>query len=164
MGSGKTVIGRSVAHILDYAFTYIDQYMRTVTGMDLPRLYKKFGEIRFRSEEKLAINKFASGDGQVIACGGSMVPTQENLTVLAQKGYIVLLSAAPEVIMERASRKNDRFLTGRRPSLSDICRMLDELRECFAEVEHVSIDTGAISVEEAAARVAEKYRAYLTQP
>ena len=74
MGSGKTGIGRQAARLLDFDFADTDEEIREVTGMELSKLYKKHGEIRCRSEEKLLISKLAQRDNMVIACGGSLPP------------------------------------------------------------------------------------------
>ena len=42
MGSGKTVIGRQAARLLDFDFADTDEEIKEITGMDLPKLYKVF--------------------------------------------------------------------------------------------------------------------------
>ncbi len=162
MGSGKTVIGRNVARILDYQFADTDEYIRDVTGMDLIKLFRKHGEIRFRSEEKLAISKLIGKEKSVIACGGSLIPTQECLDMLAADGFIVLLSAAPDIIKSRLDRKSDRLMPGGRPNIKDINKMLQEREEVFRNVDHISVDTGIMDVDEAAKFIAEEYQKYLS--
>jgi shikimate kinase len=160
MGSGKTVIGRHVARLLEYSFADTDEAIREVTGMELSRLFHKYGEIRFRSEEKLVIHKLAGNRQQVIACGGSLVPARESLEMLADYGFFVLLTAAPEVIQSRISRKNDRLLPLGKPSEETIKEMLKEREDCFADFPHINVDTGKMGVEEAAEFIAAAYRNY----
>ena len=157
MGSGKTVIGRTVANLLNYDFVDTDEYIKDVTGMDLAKLYRKHGEIRFRSEEKLAIRRFAAKERQVIACGGSLPPDEEWVKLLSRNGYIVLLTAAPDVIMSRIGRKNDRFITGKRPKEAEMEAMLRERERFFERTEHITIDTGTLDVEEAADLIVAQY-------
>ncbi len=161
MGSGKTVIGRNIARLLDYNFADTDDAIRDVTGMDLVTLFRKHGEIRFRSEEQLVIKKLADKQQLVIACGGSLIPAAENLNLLRDNGYFVLLSASPEVIYNRLSRKNNRLLPAGKPSLADIEKMLAHRQEYFADLSHISVDTGAMNVEQAANYIAGQYQGYL---
>lgn len=163
MGSGKSVIGRNVARMLNYNFADTDDMIRDVTGMELISLFRKHGEIRFRSEEHLVIKKLADKQNQVIACGGSLIPAAENLELLGEDGYFVLLSASPEIIHARLSRKGNRLLPGGRPSLDDIAKMLSQREMDFAELKHISVNTGEMGVDEAASYIAEQYRAYLQQ-
>lgn len=161
MGSGKTVIGRHVARLLGYSFADTDEAIREVTGMELSRLFYKCGEIRFRSEEKLVIRKLAAKKNQVIACGGSLVPARESLDMLGADGFFVLLTAAPEIIQSRISRKNDRLLPSGKPSEENIAQMLQEREQCFSEFPHINVDTGKMGVEEAAEYIAAAYGNYL---
>ena len=161
MGSGKTVIGRNLARLLDYSFADTDDAIREVTGMDLDRLYHKCGEIRFRSEEKLVISKLAPKQHQVIACGGSFIPAADSMELLEADGYFVLLTADAPTIHSRITRKSNRVLPYGKPSLADISAMLEERRRCFASISQLCIDTGKMSVDEAAEHIANSYRAYL---
>lgn len=163
MGSGKTVIGRHIARLLEYSFADTDEEIREVTGMELPQFFRKYGEIRFRSEEKLVIRKLANKDHQVIACGGSMSPLREGLDMFVDNGFFVMLTASPEVILSRISRKNNRILPMGKPSIADIAAMLKQRQECFSDLIHISVDTGEMGVEEAAEYIASKYCAYIEQ-
>jgi shikimate kinase len=125
MGSGKTVIGRKAARLLGFQFVDTDEEIQRVTGLTLAALLKKHGEVRFRSEEELVAKKLAARRGLVIAAGGSLTPQKEPLALLKEHGWFVLLQAAPDVILERVSRKNDR---GNRPLLSGKLK-LEQVRE-----------------------------------
>lgn len=163
MGSGKTVIGRHLARLLDFSFADTDEAIREVTGMELSRLFRKFGEIRFRSEEKLVIAKLAKKRHQVIACGGSLIPSRESLNLLRENGYFVLLSAAPGIILSRINRKNNRLLPTGKPTEEDIAVMLREREACFTDLNCINVDTGKLGVEEAAEFIAAQYHAYLAE-
>jgi len=78
MGTGKSAIGRVVARILNYQFVDTDQMVEEVTGLTINQIFRKYGEIRFRSEEALAINKLMGKDRMVIATGGGMTLNPEN--------------------------------------------------------------------------------------
>lgn len=161
MGSGKTVIGRQAARLLDYQFVDTDEQIQQVTGMTLAALFKKHGEIRFRSEEELVAKKLASRRGLVIASGGSLMPEKEPLTLLKEHGWFVLLQAAPDVILERISRKTSRGnrpLISGKPNLEQVRELLQLREQQYLEMADFNINTTEIGVEEAAAKIAEEYR------
>ena len=158
MGSGKTVIGRQAARLLDFDFADTDEEIKEITGMELPRLYKKHGEIRCRSEEKLLVSKLASRDNMVIACGGSLPPDPENLKMLAQKGWFVLLTAQPEIIRARIARKRDRLLTNGRITQEYISAQASTWESRYAAFSDCRIDSGKMSVDEAAEAIADAWR------
>ena len=161
MGSGKTVIGRQVARLLGFQFVDTDEEMQRITGMTMSALLKKHGEIRFRSEEELAAKKLAARRGLVIASGGSLMPKQEPLALLKEHGWFVLLQAAPDVILERVSRKNNRgnrpLLSGK-PSLNQVRELLLQREQQYLELADYTLNNSEIGVEEAAAKIAGQYR------
>ena len=158
MGSGKTVIGRETARLLDMDFADTDEEIREVTGYTLPQLFRKHGEIRCRSEEKLIINKLAKRNNIVIACGGSLPPQQENLRTLSDSGWFVLLTAKPEIIKERLTRKKDRILTQGKPTPELISRQAATWEENYTPYVNYRIDSGSMDVESAARTIAAEYR------
>jgi len=110
MGTGKTAVGRRLAALLNKSFYDSDQEVENVTGMSIPQLFSRYGEIRFRSEENLIINKLSRYDNCVIATGGGVVLNGENIRMLREKGVIVCLSARPEINCERGGRRKKRAL------------------------------------------------------
>ena len=158
MGSGKTVIGRQAARLLDFDFADTDEEIREVTGMELSKLYKKHGEIRCRSEEKLLISKLAQRDNMVIACGGSLPPDPDNLRVLAKKGWFVLLTAKPEVIRSRITRKRDRLLVNGKVTPEIISSQACSWENEYAGLSDYRIDSGRLNVDEAAEAIVEAWR------
>jgi shikimate kinase len=161
MGSGKTVIGRQTARLLGFKFVDMDEEIQQVTGMTLAALFKKHGEVRFRSEEELMAKKLAVRRGLVIASGGSLMPEKEPLTLLKEHGWFVLLQAAPDVILERISRKNNRgnrpLLLGK-PSLEKVRELLLNREQHYMELADYALNTTELGVEEAAAKIAAQYR------
>ena len=158
MGSGKTVIGRQAAHLLDFDFADTDEEIREVTGMELSKLYRKHGEIRCRSEEKLLISKLAKKDNTVIACGGSLPPDPENLKMLAQKGWFVLLTAKPEVIRSRITKKRDRLLVSGKVTPEIISSQACSWESRYAGFSDCRIDSGSLNVDEAAEAIVAAWR------
>ena len=158
MGSGKTVIGRQAARLLDFDFADTDEEIREVTGMELSKLYKKHGEIRCRSEEKLLISKLAQRDNMVIACGGSLPPDPDNLRVLAKKGWFVLLTAKPEVIRSRITRKRDRLLVNGKVTPEIISSQACSWENRYVGLSDYRIDSGRLNVDEAAEAIVEAWR------
>lgn len=158
MGSGKTVIGRQVARLLDFEFVDTDEEIAQVTGLSLPNLFHKHGEIRFRSEERLVLKKLSGKEGFVIACGGSLLPANDDINLLRDKGFFVMLSAEPSVIHERLSRKNDRLLIGGKPSLERVEELLRERERYFQDITDLRVDSGKLGVDEAADQIVAAFR------
>jgi shikimate kinase len=161
MASGKTVIGRQVARLLGFQFADMDEEIQHAASMTLAALFKKHGEIRFRSEEELVARKLAARRGLVIASGGSLMPQKEPLALLKEQGWFVLLQAAPDVILERLSRKNNRgnrpLLAGK-PNPEQVRELLLIREQQYLELADYNINTTGMGVEEAAVAIAARYR------
>lgn len=74
MGSGKTVVGRAISRLIDYEFVDTDNEIEKVTGLAIAQIFKKYGKLRFHSEEELAYKKLLNREGLVIATGGNINP------------------------------------------------------------------------------------------
>ncbi|MDO4581003.1 MAG: shikimate kinase [Bacillota bacterium] len=159
MGSGKTVIGRNVARLLDFDFADTDEMIRDTTGMSLPQLLRKHGHIRVCSEEALVLKKLAAASRQVIAAGGSLLPQQSNIGLLVKSSYFVLLHAEPQVIHQRLGRKNDRLLPYGKPTLPQLEQLIAEREREYRRLADLILDTGSMGVEEAAVAIADSYKA-----
>ena len=101
MGTGKTAVGRNLARLLDYKFVDTDEQVEIATGLPVAQVCRKYGQIRFRSEEALVVKKFCRQKGQIIATGGDLILHADNLQLLKENGYLVLLQVEPEVVYKK---------------------------------------------------------------
>src|SRR5437879_11397616 len=86
MGSGKTAVGRYLARLLDLTFHDSDAEIERRTGVDIPFIFEKEGEIGFRQREREAIEILTAMDRIVLATGGGAVLLAENRRHLADRG------------------------------------------------------------------------------
>src|SRR6185312_1322115 len=70
MGSGKTAVGRYLARLLDLTFHDSDTEIERRTGVDIPFIFEKEGEVGFRQREREAIEFLTAMDHIVLATGG----------------------------------------------------------------------------------------------
>jgi len=152
MGTGKTAVGKRLANILNKEFYDSDQEVEAVTGMSISQLFAKYGEIRFRSEENLAIQRLAQRDNCVIATGGGVVLNNENMNLLRQKGVIICLSAKPEIIYERVKRRNNRPLLKKGDLLKSIIDLMKEREDLYKGADFF-LDTSDMDFNEIISRI-----------
>ena len=147
MGTGKTAVGKRLANILHMDFYDTDQEIEKVTGMTMNRLYQKYGEIRFRSEEELMLQKLVKKENAIIATGGGMVLDQEIIDKLRQDGILICLTANPDIIYERVKRRNNRPLLKKGNLYENIVKLLQE-RDNFYKYADFTIDTSNLDFEQ----------------
>ncbi len=112
MGAGKTRIGREVARMMDVPFADADLEIEHEVGMDIPALFKRYGESEFRKIEAELIADMLSDFPGVFALGGGAPMTNSVQLALAdylaRGGRVVYLDADPDEAMERANRGGGR--------------------------------------------------------
>lgn len=152
MGTGKTAVGKRLASLLNKGFYDTDQEVENVTGMSLSQLFTRYGEVRFKSEENLAVQRLAQKDNCVIATGGSLVLDEKNIGLLAKKGIVICLSAKPEIIYERVKRRNTRPLLQKGDLYQNIVDLITE-REPIYKCADYYIDTSYMDFQEIIERI-----------
>ncbi len=141
MGTGKSTVGIKLAERLKMQFIDMDREIEKLTGMSIPMLFKKHGEIRFRSEEQLMSEKLGQRSNLVIATGGGVVLNRDNFEALRKSGILICLDADPKVILARVNRKKgSRPLLKKNPGLEDIEKMLNEREEYYSLADY-RVDT-----------------------
>lgn len=137
MGAGKSTVGMRLAERLKMEFVDLDREIEKVTGMSVNQIFKRYGEIRFRSEENLMVEKLAKRDGLVIATGGGTILREENMQILRNNGIIILLEASPEDIFARVSRKRGtRPLLRKNLTIENIEAMLADRDPFYQQADH----------------------------
>lgn len=143
MGSGKTAVGKRLANKLNMKFFDTDENIEQVSGMSIGRIFNDFGEVRFRSEETLAVKRACSVKNCVIATGGGAVLIPENVDLLAKTGLIVALDASPEEIQKRVSKRNSfRPLLGNDKSIENITKLLEKRIPIYNKADYKINTTG----------------------
>lgn len=70
MGTGKTAVGKKLAHDLGREFVDLDQVAEARTGMSITDFFRMQGESAFRALEQALVREYAPREGMVMACGG----------------------------------------------------------------------------------------------
>ena len=153
MGTGKSAIGRMLAHRLKRRFVDLDDRIAREAGRSVPEIFASDGEAGFRKREAEAIRWAAGLEKVVISAGGGAMLDDSNVARLKSIGLLVCLRARPEVIAQRTL--NTLPL---RPLLAgpDPLRAISELmksREPHYAKADVAFDTSDHSVAEVADQI-----------
>ena len=142
MGVGKSAVGRKLAEKLGLSFVDLDEEIVRTTGRSIESIFQEDGEERFREIERTLTEEYSALDGQVIACGGGTVIDPENLENLRRSSRMVLLTAEPEVILERVETEGDvRPLLNVEDRLGKIRSLLSKRWPSYIEAADIIIDT-----------------------
>ncbi|MTV49364.1 AAA family ATPase [Heliobacillus mobilis] len=147
MGTGKSTVGKKLAARLRCAYLDTDAEVERVTGLTIPQIFDRFGEVRFRSEESLVAQKVAAMERTIVSTGGGIVLNRANLEALGSTGILIRLNARPEVIWSRVARRTHRPLIKKDITPEDIEHMM-AVREPYYGCADLDVDTSERTVPE----------------
>ena len=131
MSSGKTTLGKKLARLLNYRFIDLDKLIEKDQGMDIPSIFKNYGEAHFREIERKVLLEVQPQKGMVIASGGGAPCFFDNMKVINEMGVSVYLDVPAAELARRIEShgKDDR------PILSGAASILDTLQAKISERE-----------------------------
>jgi shikimate kinase len=148
MGSGKTVVGRSLAEVLGYDFLDTDKMIVERAGKSISTIFKEEGEPRFREIESTVIAGLAGAECKVVASGGGAVVDPQNRHVFTSIGLTVYLKATPRELYQRIKNDTSRpLIAGKDDPKAEIARILAARESLYLEADIV-VDTEDLSIEE----------------
>ena len=153
MGTGKTLAGEALSKLLSAPFLDTDKLVEEKAGMPITEIFDSLGEEEFRRLESRVLSDMASGDQKgplIVSCGGGIVLSEENRSLLKESGHVILLAAEPKTILRRIYTDRNRPLLENKKSEADIEKMLALRKSYYSEVADVTIDTDILLPEEIA--------------
>ncbi len=152
MGTGKTTVGARLATAIGMPFIDVDEWIVTRTGKEIDDLFGE-GEAVFRQLEASMIRTIAKGPASVVSTGGGVVLDQDNIAAMRATGTMVLLTAAPEALIDRLSQASQD-----RPLLAgegDIERIAVARQEVYRAAADIIVDTTSRDMDEITREVME---------
>jgi shikimate kinase len=159
MGTGKSSIGRIVAHRLRFQFIDTDALIVERAGMEISEIFAREGEAHFRDMESNAIESLVLHDRYVIATGGGAVLREQNRNALRSLGYVVLLTAREGIILDRVLHNSKRPLLHTPNPAAKVAQLLAERRPAYEAAAHWTLDTSDLTREQAAEALLDAARA-----
>lgn len=143
MGTGKTTVGQKLAEELPFPWKDTDREIEKRSGMTVAQFFERFGEEEFRSRESDELKRLLEGDRSIITTGGGIVLKKENRERIKQGGWVIHLTADPDVIVQRAKQAADTrpLLLG---NLREKVMRIAKEREGMYDFADWSIDTSLL--------------------
>ena len=157
MGVGKTSVGTQLAKDLGYAFVDTDNLIEADQNMAITMIFATHGEPYFREIEARIVQEVAARESQVVSTGGGAVIRDSNREAFKKAGFVVCLSARPEVIFDRIKHETHRPLLQTPDPLAKIRELLDSRARFYAQAD-ITIDTSEKSVEQIIGEIKERIK------
>ena len=110
MGVGKSTVGRLLSSRLGFQFLDTDSLIEERCGANIPWIFDVEGEAGFRQREYQALMELQGRDSTVVATGGGIVVTPDNIPLLKSLGKVFFLTASIDQLVARTSRDKKRPL------------------------------------------------------
>lgn len=151
MGSGKSTIGRLLAHRLGWSYFDTDDEIESAEKTSISEIFETRGEAEFRRIETEIVRQHAlwieHGRPAVLALGGGVFAQVENRRILEDHGITVWLDCPYDIIARRCGQASHRPLA-RDPE--KLAALYESRREFYALADiHIPIhgDDPAEAVE-----------------
>jgi len=156
MGTGKSTVADMLSHELGYRLIDVDAAIEQEEGCTIPELFSGKGEAYFRDVENRVLCTVLKNEGQVIATGGGVVLRPDNCESMSANGWVVALTADPEVIVERVSGCDNRPLLAGNAE-ERIRTIMEERKDAYRFADY-TVDTTALSAAEVTHLILAHYR------
>jgi len=120
MGSGKSSLGRELAHILEYSFIDLDNAIEKKSGKKISIIFSEEGEAAFREIEHECLIETFSHENTVIATGGGTPCFYNNIELINSNGISVYIKYNAGILSSRLFS-----VSGNRPLLKQFADKQD---------------------------------------
>lgn len=156
MGAGKSTVSNYLSKILASPQVEMDEEIVRKEGKSINQIFEEYGENYFRNCETNLLIELQKKNNQIISCGGGVALREENVEQMKKNGKVVLLTASPEVILERVKDSDERPLLRGNKNTDFISKMMDERRPKYIAAADVIVNTDKKNVEEIAEEIVVK--------
>ena len=110
MGSGKSLIGKKFAKIIDFNFLDTDSFIEKKTGKSINQIFSESGEIFFRELEENYISKILHKKNYVFSLGGGVMNNVNLRNIIKKKSYNIYLEVGINLLSKRLESSKNRPL------------------------------------------------------
>jgi shikimate kinase / 3-dehydroquinate synthase len=147
MASGKSSVGRLVAHRTGREFVDLDSLIETRAGATVATIFADQGESAFRALEQKALLELLGGAAApVVALGGGALLVRETRLRALDTAVVATLHASPDEIARRVGSDTSRPLLAGPDKEARIAELLAARAPSYAEC-HATIPTDGRSLE-----------------
>ncbi len=155
MASGKSNIGRKLAHILKLDFIDLEEYIESKINQTIYHFYKNAGEDKYKEVEYESLKELVETKDNFVLATSDLTPCVfDALNLMKEKGTVIYLKIDTNILVERLknAKKN-------RPQISDIengelesfvrKQIAEREKECYNQAS-VIIDANVVSADQIA--------------
>ena len=153
MGSGKSTVGKILAKKLGKQYIDLDKKIEKRVGASIEYIFENEGELKFRYYETIELKKISNA---VVACGGGIILSNENLNFMKRNGQIIYLRATINELEKRLIKSKNRPLLKNRDLRESLEGLLVERKKKYEVIAGISILTDDLTPLEVSSAIFRK--------
>jgi XRE family aerobic/anaerobic benzoate catabolism transcriptional regulator len=155
-GAGKSTLGKMLAERIGWSFVELNKEIERQNGLEVAEIINLYGQEGFRRMEQAALAQLlARKELMVLATGGGIVSEPVTYDLILKSFYTIWLKAEPEEHMARVRKQGDlRPMADDRSAMAELRNILVSREPLYTRA-NVMVDTAGLSVDAAAARLAD---------
>ena len=156
MGAGKSTVSEYLSRKYNMDTVEMDQVIAEREKMSISDIFSVHGEEYFRDLETNLLIEMQAKTNTVISVGGRGPMRERNVKEMKKNGCVVLLTAAPETILERVKDSHDRPLLEGNKTVSYISELMEKRREKYEAAADLIIETDEKCTQEICEELVQK--------
>ncbi len=158
MGAGKSTIGSILAHKLEMPFYDVDIALEQRCGVSVNVIFEIEQEKGFRNRETQMLIELIEKPQSVIATGGGIVVTEENIEILKNSQSMILyLKTDVKQQMYRLRKDKKRPLLQGKNRKQKLTKIASERNHLYESLATVTVKTGHQSPHKMATLILKRY-------
>ncbi|MCD8009957.1 MAG: shikimate kinase [Lachnospiraceae bacterium] len=158
MGSGKTTISAAFSKRFSRNLIEADDIIVERAGMSVKDIFATQGEEAFRDMETQLCRELVELNDYVVSCGGGMPVRPQNVEYMKKNGFVVLLEARPETILDRVKGSDERPILNGHMNVDYIAELQQKRANAYRSAADIVVQTDGKSVDEIVEEVYESIR------
>ena len=110
MGSGKSIIGKKFAKMIDFNFLDTDSFIEKKTGKSISQIFSESGESYFRELEEKYISKLLFRENYVFSLGGGVMNNLKLRKIIKKNSFNIYLKVNNNALIKRLANAKTRPL------------------------------------------------------
>ena len=147
MGSGKSIIGKKFAQIIDFDFLDTDSFIEKKTGKSINQIFSESGEIFFRKLEENYISNILHKKNYVFSLGGGVMNNLNLRNIIKRNSYNIYLEVEINILSKRLQSSKNRPLINNKNINEKLKELINKRKNFYKEADLTIKNEKKISIK-----------------
>ena len=145
MGSGKTVIGKSLANKLSYKFIDTDKLIEQKAKKSIKGIFDENGELFFRELEEQVITNLLYEKKIIISLGGGSIVNNNIRKIIKKNSYNIYLQVKIDTLVKRLENSKNRPLIINKDLKTTLNNLIEKRKKFYQKADLIICNENTLS-------------------